>query len=180
MTSLNRAICWALLFLPLGCNSTEPGLEQRRDLNAWMLRSLSNSAIENATIAQHTIFPYHFVQDSATLNDLGRSDLAVLASHYLLAPGTLSIRRGDTSDSLYQARVKEVLTALADSKVEVDKMRIEDALPSGDGAPSDRVLNSLQEKKDQSFTSPSSYQSTSAPSSSTRGQGGVSMGGGVR
>ena len=60
-------------------------------MHEWMVRYYSDAAIENAIIAQQAMFPYHFVEGGAQLNELGQRDLAILAEHYSKQPGTLHI-----------------------------------------------------------------------------------------
>jgi hypothetical protein len=128
-----------LLVAMVGCD-TSPNVRDRSSVNAWLMSTVRNSAIENAIIAQHTLYPYHFVANSDMLNNLGESDLGVLATHYRLHPGKLNIRRGETPEDLYKARVKLVVEKLAEEGVDTDRVTVEDALPGGDGISSERAL----------------------------------------
>ena len=138
---LSRILTTATIVMAIvGCDSTPHGLQDRSSVNAWLVNSFNDAAIENAIVAQHTLFPYHFLANSAALNDLGKADLGVLAGHYRLHPGQLNVRQGDTPETVYKARVKVVLDELAAAGVDTEGTLIEDGLPGGDGMPSERVL----------------------------------------
>lgn len=133
-----------LLALSAACRTLNPPLEERRAVNAWMVSSLSDTAINRAIIVQHTLYPYHFDLDGETLNELGKHDLRVLAAHYEEHPGQLNVPRGDTTEALYTARIATVIKTLADAGVEKDRITLADALPGGDGMVSERLLNILE------------------------------------
>jgi hypothetical protein len=99
--------------------------------------------IENALITQHTLYPYHFVTDGEALNDLGRRDLGVLAGHYAEHPGVLNIRRDQTPEELYNARVVHVLAALKEAGVQTERVSVSDDMPGGSGMPSEQVVTIL-------------------------------------
>jgi hypothetical protein len=152
-----------------GCSETDPGLQKQRSVNVWMAQTLMDAQRDNALIAQHTLYAYHFIQDSPTLNDLGYSDLSVLASHYRHDPGKLSVRRQDASEDLYRARVAGVHDFLEKSGVQMERMVIEDVFPGGDGAPADRVLTSLEGEK--KATAASSAPRTTSTAAAKSGEG---------
>ncbi len=158
-----------LVLILAGCSETDPGLEKQRSINMWMSRTTSDAQRDNALIAQHTLYAYHFVPDSPTLNDLGFSDLSILASHYRQNPGRLSVRRQDASEDLYNARVAGVRDFLQKSGVPMDRMVIEDVLPGGGGAASERVIRSLEKE-----TKATGAASSSAPQTTTSGMEGKS------
>ena len=114
--------------------------EDRPALNVWLHNSIRDEAIRNAIITQRTLFPYHFVLDSADLNDLGRSELRVLASHFSNRFGEISVRRGKTPEPLYLARIDHVVESLREFGVDTDRLKISDVPPGGDGMSSERVL----------------------------------------
>jgi hypothetical protein len=121
--------------------------------------------MENAIISQHTLFPYHFVNNSSELNELGRRDLAVLTRHFVKNAGPLNIRRHNTPADLYEARVNLVLDALREAGIEMERMSVSDGMPGGPGMPSERVLIILEEtQKD----TPSSSASTTTYRSGSR------------
>ena len=123
-----------------GCH---PQVEDRRQQNIWLRKSTSDTAINQAIIAQYTLFPYHFISNSPMLNELGRHDLDVLASHFSQYPGDLNVRQGDVATALYEARVATVIDALSDAGVERDRITVVDALPGGEAMTSERVLSIL-------------------------------------
>lgn len=160
-----------LCILTLGCQqNAEPGPDQHL-VNRRLINSYNDTAIENAIISQHTLFPYHFVQNGAELNELGQRDLAVLAGHFMKHPGILNIRRQDISAELYEARINTVRERLRQAGIDVERMSISDGMPGGSGMTSERVLTILEEKSKGSKTqtqgsSMGSSMGTSTPSAS--------------
>lgn len=112
----------------------------------WSGDAVRNASLNNAIIAQHTLYPFHFVSGSAELNSLGQRDLNVLANHLVKSPGDVNVRRGDAPQALYEARVKAVLERLAAAGVQGGSVAVKDGLPGGDGMPSERVIVILKEK----------------------------------
>ncbi len=108
--------------------------------NVLMVNTYSDIAIDNAILAQHTLYPYHFVSDAAVLNELGKRDLGVLAAHYKDYPGTLNVSRSDVPQPLYAARLAEVRKALMEAGVKEQRMTITDGLAGGDGMKSEQVV----------------------------------------
>ena len=129
-----------LIAAAAGCN---PQPEDRRQQNIWLRESISDTAINQAIIAQYSLFPYHFISNSPMLNELGRHDLDVLASHFSQHPGDLNVRQGDVETALYEARVATVIDALAGAGVDRDRITVVDSLPGGEAMTSERVLNIL-------------------------------------
>ena len=124
----------AAVMVMTACESAEPRFEQRASLNAWLADSLHDAAMENAIIAQHTLFRYQFVSNAAVLNELGERDLNILAAHFKEHPGRLNIRRGDVAADLYQARIKGVVELLAKAGVDRGtRLRRTDPAPQGRG-----------------------------------------------
>jgi hypothetical protein len=168
-----------LLGTALGCQQDNPALTpDRSPAHAWMINSYLDDSTSQAVITQHTLLPYHFVDDSARLNELGQHDLEVLAQHFQDSPGTLNVRQGDASQELYLARVATVRDALAQAGVPTARMVLTDGLPGGEGVTCERVLEILaQEKQDNaaasgsgtSSSSSSTYTSTPINSSSMQG-----------
>jgi hypothetical protein len=133
-----------------GCQNkygTTPIHDDRGAYNAWTIEAVNDGAVRNATLAQHTLYPYHFVEFSDQLNDLGRRDVHVLATHYRRYPGEVNIRRGGEAASLYDARVRSVAEALRVAGVAPETIRIGDGMPGGDGNPSDRVIAIMQAER---------------------------------
>jgi hypothetical protein len=135
---------WPVLILVLaavaGCTPQAPRTLDDRAPNAVMVNSYADAAVENAILAQHTLYPYHFIRDASTLNELGWKDVKVLAAYYKDNPGPLSIRRLDTPQALYEARVAEVKKALAVAGVKVERIAVSDSSPGGDGMTGERVI----------------------------------------
>jgi len=126
--------------LVTGCNEAIPPLEDRAEYNAGLVSNVLDDAIRNSIIRQHSLFDYHFVRNSATLNELGQHDLQVLAARYKEHPGALNVRQGDTPADLYETRVNEVKRLLIEAGVDKDRVKVEDDLPGGDGTPAGRAL----------------------------------------
>jgi len=128
------------------CGTTHPNPELEGRENMWVGEAFRNASLKNAIVAQHTLYPYHFVTGSAVLNDLGERDLDVLSVHFTEASGDLNVRRGQAAQALYEARVKAVLDHLAAAGVPTNSVAIKDGLPGGDGISSERVIVILKEK----------------------------------
>lgn len=143
-----------LCVLLIGCQeniSQNPGTKM---IDAKLVDSLNNVAIEKAIVAQHTLFPYHFVRDGAELNELGKRDFEVLAGHLLEHAGPLNIRKGGVPTDLYEARVNHVLDQLKAAGVEVERIKISDGMPGGSGMTSVNVVTIL-EKADEALATES-------------------------
>lgn len=136
-----------LLTLLGGCKETDAGLEREHAINVWMVNTLKNNAVENAIISQRTLYAYHFVPDSPKLNELGYADLQVLASQFRRAPGTLYVRKSETPEELYEARVGHVKELLAAQGVDLSEVAIVDGIAGGDGNPSERVRWALEKER---------------------------------
>ena len=157
------------LLTSIGCRVASSPLEDRSQMNTWLVHSISETAIEQAVIAQHTLFPYHFVSDRAILNELGKHDLQVLAAHYKKYAGTLNIRQGNILVDLYEARVATVVAALATEGVERESITITNTHPGGDGMASERLVTIILGDE----TAPSSPPASGAPAAA--GQTGASQ-----
>ena len=131
--------------------------------------TMRNASLNNAIIAQHTLYPYHFAAGSAVLNDLGQRDLHVLADHFVKTggdlPGELNVRRGNASDALYEARVKVVLEHLTAAGVRDGLVAVKDGPAGGEGMVSERVIVILKEKMAKQTTSSSGSGSSTGSTS---------------
>ncbi len=132
---------------------TSPGgnnsdVEQHR--GPWAGDEIQNASLNNAIVAQHTLYPYHFLNGSGELNDLGARDLCVLTDHFLKSGGDLNVHRGRASQAVYEARVKTVLERLSAAGVPSGAVAVKDGLPGGDGISSERVIVILKEKMSKS------------------------------
>jgi hypothetical protein len=123
-----------------GCNDTPKQTVNEGQMNAGLINAYNDTAMENAIIAQHSLYPYHFVNNSEQLNELGRRDLSILAKHFKDNPGELDINRDGISESLYKARLAYVAGQLKKDGVDISKLAISDGLPGGSGMASSDVL----------------------------------------
>jgi len=131
--------------LIIGCGEKVEKGPDKQQVNTWLVNSYNNTAIENAIISQHTVFPYHFVNNAAQLNELGKRDVAILAGHFMKYAGDLNIRRSDTPADLYEARVNAVVERLQEAGVDIERMNIADGMPGGSGMASEKVLIILEQ-----------------------------------
>jgi len=120
--------------------SDYPLSDHHAEMNSTALQLQNHLAEEAAVIRQHTIFPYHFLADSAELNSLGLRDLEVLTRHRARFPGPLNLRRGDASEELYARRMQTLLDHLIAAGLPQDGIQISDSLPGGDGLAADDVV----------------------------------------
>ena len=143
-------LCVALLG---GCNNaqtSEPNSIDRSELNRAVLESYSDLAIQNAIITQSTLYPYHFVSNSARLNTLGKRDMGVLIRHFAENPGQLSVQQGSVSDQLYQDRRQVVYKALVAGGIAEKNIVITNDMPGGSGMLSNDVIKIVQEESAES------------------------------
>ena len=113
------------------------------DLDSRLVQEIESPEITGAIVSEHTLYPYHFVTDSTTLNELGERDLRVLAAHFRDNSGDLNVRRAGASKELYNARVASVLEQLRRHGVAVNRIKVADGLPGGEGMTSERVVKIL-------------------------------------
>ena len=137
-----RTIIMSLAALAILAGGCELPTAYKADsaVDVWAVTSANDQAVRDAIIRQSTIYPYHFITNDTRLNDLGASDLAALMAHFRSYPGRLSIRRGDEPKALYDARVVEVLSALATGGVDIVRITVVDLPAGGDGMLSDDVI----------------------------------------
>jgi hypothetical protein len=166
-----------LILLPVllgtlaACGTTNHQIEVERRESAAAGDAIRSASLNNAILAQHTLYPYHFVSGSAGLNALGERDLGVLAEHFLTSAGDLNVHRGDAGQALYEARVKGVLERLAAAGVQGGSVAVKDGLPGGDGLLSDRVIMILKERMSKSSSPTSGSTGASSTSLGAAGSG---------
>jgi len=142
--------------LTIGCQEEVQKNSDDHLINSQLVRSYNDIAMQNAIVSQHTLFPYHFVENGAELNELGQRDLAALTNHFIKYPGHLNIRRHDTAEDLYEARVNVVHKRLVDAGIDMGRISISDDMPGGAGITSERVLIILEKAPAGASTSTSS------------------------
>jgi hypothetical protein len=137
-----------------GCEEHAKVKADRR-LDTELVRTINNIGVENAILAQHTLYPYHFVVGGERLNELGQRDFAVLARHFTEHPGLLNVRQGEAvAPELYQARVAYVTNRLKEAGIAPGRVSISDGIPGGPGVRAEQVVTILQKTRE---TSPASY-----------------------
>lgn len=136
-----------------GCEENM-AVDRTKDLDVQLVNTINNVQVENAIIAQHTLYPYHFVADGEDLNDLGQRDFGVLAKHFKEHPGILNLRRGQAGADLYEARVAHVMSGLKKAGIETKRMSVADGMPGGPGMPSEQAVTILKESPER-LTMPS-------------------------
>ena len=116
-------------------------------VNKKIVDTYSDLAIQNAIIAQHTLYPYHFVNNGAQLNGLGERDLSVLVQHFQNNPGQLILQQGGTESLLYQSRAQTVYEKLLQGGIPDEKIRIADGMPGGNGMASNAIIEILETER---------------------------------
>ncbi len=179
MKALMIATSGIAIALLAGCGGgtrTEPitGTNNTMEADISFVNSVNDTAVNNGIISQHTIYPYHFISGGSELNSLGRKEVAVLADHYRMNKGHLTVRKGDASDELYNARLKSIEAELHRSGVEGSQVTLEDGMPGGNGMKS-HALNAMLQAESMQSGKGADY-STSAPQLS--GAGSSVVGGG--
>jgi hypothetical protein len=136
----------AILFC--GCQEQQAGpTVDESQVNRKIVDTYSDLMIQNAVIAQHTLYPYHFVNNSALLNNLGERDLAVLTQHFQENPGQLTIQQGKTDALLYQSRAQTVYEKLLAGGIPDSKIKIVSGMPGGEGIQSNAIIEILSTEK---------------------------------
>jgi hypothetical protein len=121
-----------------------PLRDDRGTYNTWVIQAMHDSGVRNAIIAQRTLYPYHFVEHSHELNELGVRDLRVLAAHFERHGADLNVRRGSGPDALYNARLESVVRGLEAAGLDPGTIQISDGLPGGDGLAATRVIRVME------------------------------------
>lgn len=134
-----------LCLLTFGCQEETAEGPNNHMVNSQLVNTYNDIAIQNAIVSQHTLFPYHFVENGAELNELGQKDLAVLTNHFMKHPGLLNIRKQNTPGELYNARVNLVRERLQQAGIAMKRISISDGMPGGSGMTSERVLVILEQ-----------------------------------
>ena len=150
----NRLLCASAVLVAVsalggcGCQEDPISMDPQSDaaLDISLAEALRSQPIKDAVIAHHVLYPYHFVHNAAELNELGLRDVSIMAEHFRDHPGAINIRRGETPQALYQARVEAVRQAMGKDNVDIKRIVIEDSLPAGDGMSSQQVLRILADR----------------------------------
>jgi hypothetical protein len=115
-----------------GCKTYTRPPEQIRSDNANAVSTLFEAQDEQGIIAQRTIYPYHFVSGTSSLNARGVEVLDVLSGYYKEHSGILSIPRRGEEEALHLARVDGIKSFLTDRGVNTNNVYITmEALPVG-------------------------------------------------
>jgi hypothetical protein len=132
-----------------GCQEqqVDPNAVDSSVVNRKIVDTYSDLAIQNAVIAQHTLYPYHFVNNSAQLNALGNRDLSVLIQHFQENPGQINVPQGSTESLLYQSRAQTVYEKLLVGGIPDEKIQISGGMPGGDGIASNSIIEILETEK---------------------------------
>ncbi|MHC4552374.1 MAG: OmpA family protein [Planctomycetota bacterium] len=153
MNTKNMLIVMSLLctVLMTGCQDEQVGGTEPIDkgaVNRAIVDTYSDLAIQNAIIAQHTLYPYHFVPNGVDLNDLGRRDLSVLIEQFKVNPGTLTVQQGSVESVLYQLRAQMVYEKLMEAGIPQSKINVTDGMPGGSGMSSTMLIEILETAKE--------------------------------
>jgi hypothetical protein len=139
-----------------GCNETQKRTETNLEKKTF-LETYNDMQIQNAIISQHSLFPYHFVNNSKELNELGERDLAVLACHFLNNPGALNVRLGNANQNLYWSRVSYVERRLQEKGIGAYTVPISDGMAGGPAMTSEEVYFIFEAETDTSVESSATY-----------------------
>lgn len=133
-----------------GCKSKEHQssfvVDDSRELHAAMLDDIWADHTESAIARGAAVYPYHFVLNSAQLNELGEYEVGVLAR---TGAANIHLARGDASDALYEARKNALVDALVSGGADASMIAINDTLPGGEGMASTRVRTNAETESSQ-------------------------------
>ncbi len=133
-----------------GCSEMEQN-QNRHLISSGLINTYKDTSVQNAIISQHTLYPYHFVNNAAKLNELGLRDIAVLSAHFVENPGQLNIRHGNVSTNLYADRINFVLDKLKEAGINTKQVDIADGMPGGSGITSDAIIVILKDDNVSSY-----------------------------
>lgn len=136
-TIMTTALLGILL---VGCSKTLEQGQDRYSINSELINTYNDIAVQNAIVSQHTLYPYHFVKNSAELNELGLRDFGVLAAHFMKNPGQLNMRRDGVPVDIYHARIELVVDKLKETGIDTGKISITDGMPGGSGMLSEKII----------------------------------------
>ena len=140
--SITMGFC-CILFA--GCSEMKQN-QNRHLINSGLINTYKDASVHNAIISQHTLYPYHFVNNAAELNELGLHDIDVLSAHFAENPGQLNIRHGNVSTNLYVDRINFVLDKLKEAGINTKQVNITDGMPGGSGITSDAIIVILEDE----------------------------------
>lgn len=138
-----------LAMAALGCASFHEAMdpagnpratEQRKLENAELVTAPFEDSVIKGVIAEHSLRPYHFVERSASLNELGQTHVQILADHYASNPGQVHLNSDEHSEKLRKQRIETIVSALEEGGVDTARVQIREDLPGGDGMSSREVL----------------------------------------
>lgn len=126
----------------------------RKDTNAWLIRTYNGQQVENAVTRQHTIWSHHFVEGTTALTPRGERDLGILRDHYTRhGGGILTVRQGEADDELYETRLAVLNSWLTSRGVGMDTVTVQHNLYTGDGKRSTRAAQDyVRPSADEPFT----------------------------
>jgi len=144
---MNKIII-SFCILMIGCHENMEQNPPEPVINSQLINTHNDIALENAIISQHTLYRYHFINNGTELNELGKHDLAVLTRHFIKEAGHLNIRKRNTSEEVYKARVESVQKRLKETGINMDRISISDYMPGGSGITSENILIILAEENE--------------------------------
>jgi hypothetical protein len=149
--NMNKMIVLVCVLI-MGCQENVKENPDKPVINRQVMGTYNDIALENAIISQHTLYPYHFVNNGAELNELGKRDLAVLIRHFTKEAGHLNIRKHNISTELYKARVESVQKRLEEADISMDRISVSDYMPGGSGIASESILVILSQEDEVTTT----------------------------
>ena len=97
------------------------------------VREPFNDQTRLGVIKQRTLYEMHFKPDSATLSNLGKRDVAILAEAMREDGGRISLPRGTSSEALHAARIEQVRATLVEAGIDLTRVKIGDESTGGAG-----------------------------------------------
>ena len=100
----------------VGCRSSASEGPAPATSEMWVSRWINEATQNEAILREKTVYPYHFVPETAELNDLGLRTVSVLAGHFVQHDGSMNVRQGDASEALQDARLAAVRAHLSERR----------------------------------------------------------------
>ena len=131
-----------------GCSSQPKPEPDRRDLSddkqyeldQQLVRDPFNDQTRLGVIRQRSMGEEHFLPGSSSLSPLGRRDLTILAEALRDDGGSISVRRGQADDALYDARIAEVRRRLEATGIARARIVLNQAPAGGTGVATSAAL----------------------------------------
>lgn len=129
--------------------------DQLEEANILLATELMDASATAGTVKSHTLFPYHFVESTAVLNELGEREMRILAAHYREHGGPLNLRRDSGAPTLHEERINAMLAFLHKEGVDTSRVRLTETTMGGPGVMSVEAIERMERARESAPETPS-------------------------